>query len=318
MLILHKDSLEGASYVKSVVLVFGVGLIGNHIVQELLRCSYILARTANYSWLDGESRAYQGIEISEHIKSAVNGSNKSPIQRESCRIDILWSAGKGGFSMTESDISVELASFSDVLCLTQSLQTNHPKCQVRFHMMSSAGGLFEGQRNVDTNSTPYIQRPYGSLKLKQEELLSSRTNLVQYVYRPSSVYGYSGLNRRFGLIPTLLWNGARNKFSIIFGSPDTLRDYVAARDVAEFVANIVKSKNSVSTKFILATGKPTTLHEVSRRVQRYLNKQILLRYIKDGGNSAHNTYSRSTYPTGWNPIDLEIGIRKIGMILFSS
>lgn len=317
MLILYKDSIEGASEVKRVVLVFGVGLIGNNIVQKFLRCSYVLKFTANYSWLNGTSRVLQGAQILEHIKSLFNELSAPTSLGKFSQIDVLWCAGKGGFGMPESDIAVELASFADVLHLAQSIQANCLKCQVRFHMMSSAGGVFEGQRNVDVESAPSIRRPYGLLKLKQEELLSACPNLVQYIYRPSSVYGYAGLNRRFGLIPTLLLNANKNKSSVIFGSPDTLRDYVTASDVAEFVVKIVKSNGSASQKYILASGKATTLHEVSRRVQLIINKPLFLRYVKNGGNSAHNTYRKSTYPTGWNPTSLELGIYRTNMAFLS-
>ena len=40
-----------------------------------------------------------------------------------------------------------------------------------FFLVSSAGGLFEGQRNVGDRSQPSPMRPYGFLKLRQEKLL---------------------------------------------------------------------------------------------------------------------------------------------------
>ncbi len=314
MLILHRDDFTSQPPVRSIVLVFGVGLIGSHVVEALLRRAYILYETIAYSWLNAQNHSFEFQKISEYIR----GLTHHPAFEFSCRIDFLWSAGKGGFGMSENDMLDELLLFSDLLTFAQRLSVSLPNYPIRFHMTSSAGGLFEGQRNVKSNSIPCAKRPYAALKIQEEELLSSSKHLIKIIYRLSSVYGFSGLHNRLGLIPTLLWNGHTNKVSVIFGSPDTLRDYVWVQDIAEFIAGMIESKNNDSKKLILASGKPTSVQEISIHVQRFLNKQIFLRYVKDGGNSAHNTFSMETRTEGWIPSDLETGIRKTGLLLFIS
>ena len=46
-----------------------------------------------------------------------------------------------------------------------------------FFLMSSIGGLFEGQALINSESNPKPLRPYGKLKLSQEGYLQSKDNI---------------------------------------------------------------------------------------------------------------------------------------------
>ena len=218
--------------------------------------------------------------------------------------------------MKQSETKSEMDSFSEVLEMMATVFRENPSCLVRFHMLSSAGGLFEGQRNVNSASLPAPKRPYGFLKLAQEKILTDCEELVQFIYRPTSVYGFAGLNHRLGLIPTLLWNGSKNRVSTIYGAPETLRDYVWAEDVGAFIARMIASKTSSSDHFILASGKPSALFEILNHIEKMLNKKLFCHYIKSGDNAEHNTFSIKTHPLGWNPLELETGIRKTHNCMF--
>jgi hypothetical protein len=312
MIVLHKGCNGHKTKEKHIVVIFGVGLIGTNLMQELFRHSYIIATTLPYSWGEVNNRTNENSAIIRCIEPLIKHGCSFPKSDFSYRIDFVWAAGKGGFRMQEGEILSELSSFLDVISLAITFSKSNPMWSVRFHMLSSAGGLFEGQRNVGADSVPCAKRPYGSLKLQQERLLSSCTNMVQFVYRPSSVFGFAGLNRRLGLIPTLLWNGLNNKVSSIFGSSDTLRDYVWAKDIGRFISNVILSKTSVAKYFILASGKPTSLFEILRRIERILNKKIYYNYINDGsGNIEHTTFNPNIYPEGWRSQDLNTGIRSV-------
>lgn len=249
------------------------------------------------------------MDILNCIRNLVKkGINHDPTTTN--RVDFVWSAGKGGFGMSQNETLPEMDSFFEVVEMVISVLRENPSCLVRFHMLSSAGGLFEGQRNVNSASLPAPGRPYGFLKLAQEKFLGDCDGLIQFIYRPTSIYGFAGLNRRLGLIPTLLWNGSRNKVSTIFGAPETLRDYVWAGDVGAFIARMIASKASSSDHFVLASGKPSALFEIFNHIEKILNKRLFCHYIKNGGNADHNTFSMNTHPADWNPLDIETGIRK--------
>jgi nucleoside-diphosphate-sugar epimerase len=312
MLILHNARNNEENPGVSIAAVFGVGLIGFHLVQNLYKHQYKTAYILPFSWQGSSQRKKEKMDILNYIRQILTKLTGAATQKADglCRIDFVWSAGKGGFGMSQSDTLPEMDSFSKVVEIAIAVFRENPSCLVRFHMLSSAGGLYEGQRNVNTTSLPDPRRPYGFLKLAQEKILGDCAGLIQFIYRPTSVYGFAGLNHRLGLIPTLLRNGSKNKVSTIFGTPETLRDYLWADDVGAFIAGIIAAKTSCSGRFVLASGKPSALFEIFNHIEKILNKKLFCHYIQNGGNAEHNTFSLRARPVGWNPLDLETGIRK--------
>ena len=333
MLILHNAGNDGGNTEISIAAVFGVGLIGAHIVRNLYQLQYKVTHSLPFSWQDPSHRKKETANILDCIRNLMKNPDHNDEQRRggvyplpaqaginpapAIRIDFVWSAGKGGFGMSQDDTLFEMDSFSEIVEMAIDMHRENPSCMVRFHLLSSAGGLFEGQRNVGSDTEPCAKRPYAAMKLNQEQILGSCSDMVQFVYRPTSVYGFAGLNRRLGLIPTLLWNGSRNNVSSIFGTPDTLRDYVWAGDVGSFIADKILSKTSESETFILASGKPSSVFEIFRHVEKILNKKLFCHYISDGGNTEHNTFNITTWPKGWGPSQLETGISKTHNCMFS-
>ncbi|KUG27220.1 udp-glucose 4-epimerase [hydrocarbon metagenome] len=277
---------------------FGLGLIGGQVAEALCAGGYARAACLPFAWGAAPERPRELADIMALLEASPG------------RLDVVWSAGAGGFGMSQAAADRELADFSDVLGLARTLAGRRTPGTVRFHLLSSAGGLFEGQRDVTPHTPPAPKRTYGVLKLRQEELLARAGELVRIVYRPSSVYGLAGPGRRMGLIPTLMANGARYRVSTIFGTPDTLRDYVHVADVARYVARQVGDDQGTSRTLILATARPTSLSEVLAAVERTLNRKIFITYRDDRSrNTAHITFSRKACPPGWRPEGIEIGVR---------
>jgi UDP-glucose 4-epimerase len=283
-----------------VAALFGLGLIGGRVAEALRAHGYVGTASLPFAWGAAGERGRERADI-ERLLDALPG-----------RLDVVWSAGAGGFGMGESAADREYTDFSDVLGLVRTLAGRRAPGTVRFHLLSSAGGLFEGQRNVAMHTAPAPKRTYGVLKLRQEKLLAGAGELVRIVYRPSSVYGLAGSGRRMGLIPTLLANGARYRVSTIYGAPDTLRDYVSVQDTAQFLARQVEAEQGGSRTMILASARPTSLSEVLCAVETTLKRKIFIAYRGDAScNTAHITFSRRTWPRDWRPEDLETGIRRL-------
>jgi UDP-glucose 4-epimerase len=332
MLILHNAKNDGKKPGTAIAAVFGVGLIGAHLVKNLYQHHYTTTHSFPFSWQSPSHRQKEKTDILDCIRNLMKSPDRDDGQRRegfyalpfraginpasSNRIDFIWSAGKGGFGMSQDETQAELDVFSEVLEMSMAVCREYPSCLVRFHMISSAGGLFEGQRNVNADSQPAPKRPYAFLKLFQEKILNDCDGLIRMIYRPTSVYGFAGLNRRMGLIPTLLLNGSKNRVSTIFGAPETLRDYVWVDDVGAFIAGMIASNISASGRFFLASGKPSALFEVLSRIEKTLNKTLFCHYVQSGGNAEHNTFSIKTRPFGWKPVDLETGIRKTYYAMF--
>jgi len=303
MLVLHKP---GGGSPGSVAALFGLGLIGARLARRLQGLGYATAAELPFSWGKRQDRGREVSDIAAGLKAMEQGAAGPR------RLDIVWSAGQGGFGMDEEQVRRELADFADVLDLAAGLAQKPAQRAVRVHLLSSAGGLFEGQRNVTVSTPPAPKRCYGMLKLRQEQLLSQVEGVTRIVYRPSSVYGFSGPGKRLGLIPTLLANGARYQVSTIYGAPDTLRDYVSVQDVAQFLARQVDAAPGGSRTMILASARPTSLGEVLCAVETTLKRKMFITYRGDAScNTAHITFSRRTWPRDWRPCGIDVGIRTL-------
>lgn len=303
MLVLRKS---GGDSPRSTAALFGLGLIGARLARHLQGLGYDTAAELPFSWGKRQAR---GRELSD-IAACLGAPGPGAQGRQ--RLDIVWSAGQGGFDMADDQAKRELADFGDVLDLAADMAKNPAQRAVRVHLLSSAGGLFEGQRNVTLSTPPAPKRCYGMLKLRQEQVLSQVAEVARIVYRPSSVYGFSGPGKRMGLIPTLLANGARYQVSTIYGAPDTLRDYVSVQDAAQFMARQVEGAQGGSRTMILASARPTSLSEVLCAVETTLKRKIFIAYRGDAScNTAHITFSPHALPPGWRPCGIDVGIRTL-------
>lgn len=285
------------------VAIFGTGLIGGAVLGWLQRAGGLHYWRLPFTWGPSKARADESGSI-EALLSTVSADNRVRM------VDVVWAAGKSGFDSSADQLAPELDAFDDVLALSRRLYAQAPEAEWRFHMLSSEGGLFEGQRQVSAESQPSPLRPYGFAKLEQERRLWSLPDRVRkLVYRPSSVYGYTR-HGRAGLVVVLIQNAITNRTTRIFGSPETLRDYVLACDVGLFVANRVMCKKASSQTFVLASGKPTSMAEIIELVQARMNRRLFLRYDSARSNALHNSVRPSALPSTWRPTSLRVGLAR--------
>lgn len=285
------------------ILLFGIGLIGRCISQSLVRGGRVVFEDLPLDWNDGDMRRAQ-------LQAARGRISKHADEREIVGIDTVWTAGKAGFGATADQLALEDKPFDDVLDLARDLAGEFPGARHHFHMMSSAGGLFEGQRLVSNDTPADPLRPYGQAKLAQENRASRPSlGLVCSIYRPSSVYGYNRLGGRAGLITVLVDNANMHRTSHIYGDINTLRDYVLASDIGDFVAGRVLSADAESGSFLLANGKPAAIGEVLRIVEKTAGRRLYVRFERQPSNADHMSFAPSALPANWMPTDLETGIR---------
>ena len=296
---------------KHILLIFGVGLIGRSIVTGLKRHSdeHSLEHLP-YSWSDSADASADLKSIQNRLLECFSGDASVS------RVSIVWSAGKAGFSAEATEVVTELDSFRHVLGMLEWLKIQLPGVRLGFHLLSSAGGLFEGQRYVTDVSEPAPKRLYGQLKLQQEMLLKELNSSIDVqIYRPTSVYGFGGVGKRMGLIPTLISNGLLNKTSTIFGNLSTLRDYVLSDDIGDYIARSSLSEIADSRRLVhlLATGKPSSIFEVRACVEYVVRRRLALKFTTalELENSVDITVRRPKVNLRWNPTDLHSGVSSI-------
>jgi len=292
-------------------MIFGTGLIGGEVLRNL-SCFSVCSQW-KFNWKNSREQSEELELIKDQIVTIIK--NNSLNVRN---LAIIWCAGKAGFLDSLSCFEDEWISFQKILSLTCQLRDYFPNIGVHFHLVSSAGGLFEGKTYVNTDTLPSPNRPYGIVKLNQENYLINNTDGIEItIYRPSSVYGLGKLGSKTGLIPVLMKNAIQQKVSLIFGNSSTLRDYVSNYDVGSFIAQQVllfrKTISGVQYHHLVST-RSYSIFEIIHKIELLINRKLYIMYQEDT-NSADNSYLNSTVSSLWKVNPLEINIHKMYMYL---
>jgi UDP-glucose 4-epimerase len=227
-------------------------------------------------------------------------------------LSVVWAAGRAGFQSGDSVHRLEFENFHQVLSIGTRVALQTPKCQVRFFLVSSAGGLYEGQRNVSSSTFAVPLRAYGRFKLMQEEALRQAEGYyASFVYRPSTIYGLA-LKGRVGLVYALLLNGVRHRVTTISGNATTLRDFVFNWDLGRFIADeILSLTETEAPPRFLVSGKPSSIQEIVTIAEDLLGRKLYLSYSTEPQNALHNTYAPHTTAKGWRSTPLKEGMQSI-------
>lgn len=285
------------------VLLVGLGLIGSKTLQHCLLRGYKVAETRRLDWSTASSLQTGYLEADELWL----------LRHSSDPLSVVWSAGNSGFTSEEAATNLELDHFKFFLDWFSRLAERRP---ANLHLVSSAGGLFEGQMRISRESVPRPQRPYGQLKLDQEELARRMVDpKALTTYRPSSVFGLSATSARRGLLGVLIGNCLQRKVTTIFGSLETVRDYVWADDIGRYLARrvLVNPRPTTDSQdpVFLFSGTPTSTVAAVALAERVSNRPCYLSLIPPKQESPNMTYHHSLQPLGWRPTDQATACRQL-------
>jgi nucleoside-diphosphate-sugar epimerase len=288
------------------IFIFGVGLIGGSIKDLLLRRFTCEVVFCDFCWDPTLDQQLNFDLITEHFQHMAKTS----------RIHFVYSAGKSGM-LSENVYSQEIDSFLQVVNIVKLSAQFVGSGRITFHLLSSAGGLFEGQLNVDENSIPNPLSQYGQIKLKQENVIKNcvgQFNVV--IYRPSSVYGYRSKSR-LGLVSTILTRANKNLGFEVFASKDSIRDYVFIDDISNFIVNhfIQVDNIDVYKEFFLVSGKPTSIGEMLDILNRIYNKKLYYYYKVNKQNTLNMSFRKTLIPDGFLVTSLFEGVLKTKMTI---
>ncbi len=208
-------------------------------------------------------------------------------------IEIIWAAGKAGFGATAAEVDEEKANFK---LLIETLAQTTQNIPTRCWLMSSAGGLHEGQTCVNRLTKVNPSRPYADLKLYQETLVQASYDR-HVICRISSVYTTSNLSGRLGLIPVLMKNGIQHKVSTLVGSESTLRDYVLDMDIAAYIDNHIRAQSAEHGIQYLVNGSPMSIRSVKNSIEQIILKKLYIKYAPVKQNAANITFLKDTKAT---------------------
>ncbi|KGJ02422.1 UDP-glucose 4-epimerase [Paracoccus halophilus] len=285
------------------VLMFGLGLIGGAVDRSLQLRWRAREQRFPYDWHDSSLRQAQRAAIRAALPTRG-------------RIAMVWTGGQSGFAATEAGMAQETALVTELVDMAEALARDGRP--VDFHMLSSAGGLFEGQTHC-SGGVPHPVRPYGEGKRQQEEILARAVGLNRRrVYRPSSVYGVTR-SRRVGLVTALISNAMRGGTTRIFGNQNTLRDYVLVDDIGHYIARSILQSGSGGPieALLLASGRPASVFEVIQRITERMERPLLLQFDPHPSNAQDMSFLPSALPADWQATPLPSGIAGIVTFLRS-
>lgn len=257
------------------IIQIGLGLIGRAIDRELE--PHILGRkTRSLDWSNID-------EMTSQIRTTLKDL------QDLSHITVIWSAGKAGFAATQKEVDAELKTF---IALAQALKQSSAGHEMEFWLMSSAGGLHEGQICVSDGANVKPQRPYGWLKLQQEKTIQSLYDR-NVICRISSVYTIDNLSGRLGLVAVLMINGIRHKVTTLVGSESTLRDYILDRDIAKGICYGIRRGQVRGGIHYLISGTPMSIKMIKSEIEQIIMKKLYLKYAADQSNAASITFLKS-------------------------
>ena len=280
-------------------------MIGSAIRYSLERLGFLVSQEFLIDWQDKQQRTATLAKIANALSNLADTTE---------RISLIWSAGGATFHCSQDEANLELDLFGEIVALAEMLQRENVPTLIGFHLLSSAGGLFEGQRAVGMDSIAIPARPYGRLKLGQEELLKDSFDRSRiWIYRPSSVYGPMKLKSGKGLINHLVQNGRSGKVTVLDARVTALRDYVFSQDIGDFVARTVRlalREPGSRTEHFLVSCRSCSIFEVVRKIEQHLKMKLHIRFDENFGNNMDITFRASTQPKGWRPVSLDVGVRQ--------
>jgi len=293
-----------------VILHFGIGLVGKAIKNSIIR----LAKPDTvcdvpFLW-NKQEEALQQLEVI--LKKA-----EGLIGNTSVNIYIVWSAGQCGFSASAEETEKEKLFFYAIAneLNTYAQTINH---KVYFYLMSSAGGLYENQNYVDTNSQPAPQRPYGFLKLEQENYIRTQKALHVKIFRISSVYSKYLPDGRMGLITVMMNNCIKHKISTIFGSANTLRDYILDEDIGIYIAQCILTQADIKNIQFLIAGHPSSILEIKKYIELISKKKSYVNYTILKSNALNICFSPNLVPQKFHPSSLYLNLQLLYLNILSN
>ena len=284
-----------------IVVILGNGFIGSSLSQKLMKYGPSEIKKYKIDWSNDE-------KFDEQIKQSIYHVQKTKNVKQ---IDWVWSAGKTGFGSSIEETDKEFKLFHSFLEMIKNESLSSlSTIPFVFHLTSSAGGIFEGVVNISKNTLPAPKRPYGQLKLAQENLARELFPNNTRIYRLSSVFGNSINNQRVGIITALIRNTLTCRMTNIYGSFDTKRDYVWVDDLSNFIVDkIVLNSKSEESLFFLASGKASSIFEIIELVKKTTNVKVMYKLEFSTQNNQQIVFSPSVLPKNWKSTSLETALR---------
>lgn len=292
----------------------GLGFIGSHICRELI------ARKHKVRVFDKHHTDRELIhDIEPHLEivegDILRPSDVLPAIADSDTLIHLVHTTRPGSSMDDPGFDIS----SNVVASAKWLM-RLPETKVRRILFISSGGTVYGipktiPINEDHPTDPVCS--YGITKLAIEKYLSMYASMFGVelcLLRPSNVYGEGQrLNVGQGVIGVMADRGLRGKPLEIWGTGESLRDYLHVDDMVAAVMLLLDYSGPMQV-FNVSSGEGYSVLEIIAILKENLDLPVTISHMADRGFDVPANVldsSRLRNETGWEPqVDLASGIAR--------
>ena len=237
----------------------------------------------------------------------------APLLARSSAVIHAASSSTPGSSAAQPQLDGNLRT---TLTMIEALQ-DQPDCRLLY--LSSGGTLYGDRQRAAREEDPLRPRSYhGAGKAAAEHFIHAWA--MQYdgtavMLRPSNVYGRGQLPRQgFGIIPTAFDCALHDTPLTIWGTGDTVRDYLHVDDLISLCERVLQHEHAPGVHVYNAsrdTGVVLNdlLDSIDRTTARPLRRDYQPARLVDVGHIVPDNHAARTV-LGWNPVvDLEHGLR---------
>lgn len=235
---------------------------------------------------------------------------------------MVWSAGTAGMATSKARCEQNLETMKTVV--SAALESIEPTRRRRLHVISSAGAYAVNSPRWPAEGKPPapIDVPYVQLKLAEEDWSRTRTGgpdpVGVTIHRVASVYARPGDPGRSGMVAAMVRNASKGNVTPIFGNWSTIRNYVHADDVGEFVARSIRFEVEATpalhetplTETLLADRRSYAIGELVQLVSRAIRRPVPLQMIA-AENAENHTFNPSMIAEGFAARSLPTAIRQM-------
>lgn len=244
----------------------GLGFIGSHVVDKLLKESHEVSIIDN---------------LSTGRLSNLSNSNKTKLYK----LDILDNDLEECFAPTPTYI-IHLAAQTNVnysvknpekdainnILSTIKLLKLSKKYKIKKFITASSAAVYGTPKYlpVDENHTTEPLSPYGLSKLTMEQYIKL-SGIPYIIYRFSNAYGPRQLSSKEGGVISIFDNAMKNNKPIhIYGDGEQIRDFIYVEDIANIITKSITS--DINNKILnFSTNKGITLNELFRKMKKIYN-----------------------------------------------
>jgi len=301
---------------KQVLVTGGAGMIGSHLVEELVKCGARVRITVHkrpHPFGDNLSAVHSDLRSMESCRRAVAG------------MDFVFHAAAFTGGLQQATLE-PIATFTDNLLMnTQVLEAARQAGVKRYCMLSNATVYAASEDALPEedawgdNMRGVTEVPPGAVKRMAElqcKIYAGSGDMKIGIVRGGNGYGprdYFDLERSH-VFPALIRRAvAKQNPFVLWGSGQTVRDFTHARDIARG-ALFVLENYAVCDPVNIATGRVTSIRDVLSIILReagHADAEVVLDSSKPTGPKAKRLDVSKMNRLGFKPtIALEDGIRE--------